>query len=79
MFRPQLATFTTVYFVNRCILLQLRLSVVKVITYLLIYSMEEKLFLESNLFPANRKFPAFYGKRNFITAFTRAPLPRPYP
>ena len=41
-------------------------------TYLLPYSMEQSPFWEANGFQLVKKFPAFYGTRRFITAFTSA-------
>jgi hypothetical protein len=39
--------------------------------YLLTYSIEQSPSWEANRFSV-KKFPAFYGTRRFITAFTRA-------
>ena len=42
------------------------------IWYLLTYFMEQSSSWEANCFAANKKFPAFYGTRKFITLLTRA-------
>jgi hypothetical protein len=39
-------------------------------TYLLTHSTQQSLSWEANRFLAVKKFPAFYGTRSFITAFT---------
>jgi hypothetical protein len=41
------------------------------LTYLLTHSMEQSPSWEASRFSASKKFPAFYGTRRFITAFTR--------
>ena len=42
------------------------------LTYLLTYSMQQSSSWEANGFQLVKKFPAFYGTRRFITAFTSA-------
>ena len=41
-------------------------------TWVLTYSMQQSPSSEANQFSASQKFPAFYGTRRFITAFTSA-------
>ena len=52
-------------------LLDLFWELIADVTNLLTYSMQQSPSWEANRFPASQKnFPAFYGTRRFITAFT---------
>ena len=77
MFRHDVSSSATLHLkapnncICGCIFTWLRFHKIR-LKYLLTYSMEERRSWEANRSSASRKFPAFYGTRKFIAAFTTA-------